>query len=571
MRIKKKECTFWRCIKMAFEILPGHFSWMLIIHIIVAILPLLGAQLSRKIYGLAQSLLNRSQSVMQIVFPLVLYTCYLLLMKAYVVYYQRVAIQFGGLPDFEKKAKLRLHKKCDQVDMRMYETPAFYNNLWEAKVASINVYRLVECSIGLVCIVLNIFLMSGYAFSIHPSFFLLAVLTAIPALVEKVFSAVLRNKRRSELTQLSKAERLQRKSLTEIPCAKERLVYGSFPFLFKKWKETADHLLDKDYALGKCILCMGVVLTIIKAASIASVHALAGWLFFNGEIDFADFMVTISTTLHLQSQYSDLFSDIGSFSEFQMMVKPYFQFIDTENKSPEINPTGNIKFNHVRFAYPTSDKDVLHSLNFCIHSGEKIAIVGVNGAGKTTLSKLLVRLLPPSSGTIEGQLASSYGVMFQDFQKYELTLRENIALNEYTPSMPSKIDQLIDEINMRDIPDYVLLGREFGGTDLSGGQWQKTALARLFYHDGELLVLDEPTSAIDPIYEKNLNELILGKVGRGKTLIVISHRLSIAKLVDRVFVLENGTIVEQGNHERLIQNPNSRYTKLWTAQIGWYK
>lgn len=572
MNNNKKRSTFFRCIKMAFGIMPRHFSAMLLIHIILAFLPLLGMQQSRKIYHFAQMSLSSFLPAIKIAFPFFIYTCYLLLMKVYVVYYQRVAVQFGGLLEFEKKAKLMLHKKCDHINMNLYETPSFYNSLWEAKVASINIYRLVECAISLLCVSINILLMSGYAGTIHPSFFAFVVLTAVPALVEKVFAAILRNRRRSELTQLSKVERARRECLTGISYAKERLVYNSFPFLFKKWKDAAISLLDKDYMVSKQVLRMGTVLNTIKAASTAGIYILAVWLFSKNKIDFADFMIAISTTLHLQTQYAELFSDVGYFSEFQMMVKPYFRFMDMDIDIVASTPNSSesIKFNNVGFSYPTSSKAVLHSLNFGINSGEKVAIVGLNGAGKTTISKLLAGLLHPTSGTIDGQLLSSC-VMFQDYQKYELTLKENIAINETIPSMPEKIDQLINEMGIGDIPDGIILGREFGKTDLSGGQWQKVAMARLYYHGGKTLVLDEPTSSIDPIYEKGLNDLILEKANNGKTLVVISHRLSIAKLVDRIFVLENGTIVEQGSHKMLIRDSGSHYAKLWAAQTSWYE
>lgn len=129
------------------------------------------------------------------------------------------------------------------------------------------------------------------------------------------------------------------------------------------------------------------------------------------------------------------------------------------------------------------------------------------------------------------------------------------------------IRSLSRQIDLEDIPSGEILGREFGETDLSGGQWQKIALARLFYHGGNVLLLDEPTAAIDPLYEKRINELIL----ENTSLIVISHRLSIARLVDRIYVLNDGRIVEGGTHDELLHTPGSLYRRLWDAQTSWYR
>ena len=213
---------------------------------------------------------------------------------------------------------------------------------------------------------------------------------------------------------------------------------------------------------------------------------------------------------------------------------------------------------------------MLHDLNFTIHAGEKIAIVGVNGAGKTTLSKLLAGLLVVTEGKNEGVLADTPSVMFQEYQQYALTLLENLAPQELELKNPVLAEELLTELNLSQIAKNEILGREFGKVDLSGGQWQKLAMARAFSHGGTFFLLDEPTSAIDPLYEKELNDLIFRRIGNDSTLIIISHRLSIAKMADRVLVLDHGTIAEQGKHEELLANSDSLYQKLWNAQLSWY-
>ena len=569
--MKNKEKTFLSCVKTAMEIMPGHFCGMLFVHIAYAVLPVLVIQMSRRIYSFAQASGKIPQPFSMLLLPVLLYMVYLVLMKGYVVYYQRVAIQFGGLLEFEKKVKIKLHGKCNEVDLLWYEKPQFYNNLWEAKVASINIYRIVECGIALLGTGLNILLMSGYAAMIHPGFFALIVLTAFPAMAKQVTEGMLRSRQRSRLAKLAKSEKAYYECLTGIAYAKERSVYRSAGFLMDKWKHAAENYQEEEYKIGKFVLCVNMGLTLLKAFAVSGIYLFAGLLFFDGQIDYAGFMTAISATLFLQSQYMELFSDIGYFSGFRLMVKPYFEFMDIESPARPQPLTEKMTLGHVSFSYPAGQKEVLHDINLSISKGEKIAVVGVNGAGKTTLAKLLAGLLPPTEGGISGRLSDDTCVMFQDYQKYALTLAENIAIQELSPHSPEKIEELIEELELRVVPENEVLGREFGTFDLSGGQWQRAALARLYYQDGQVLILDEPTSAIDPLHEKALNDFILRKKRVDQTLVIISHRLSVAKQADRVFVLNDGGIAEQGTHEELIRDEGSLYSRLWAAQVGWYQ
>ena len=569
--MKNKEKTFLSCVKTAMEIMPGHFCGMLFVHIAYAVLPVFGIQMSRRIYSFAQASGKIPQPFSMLLLPVLLYMVYLVLMKGYVVYYQRVAIQFGGLLEFEKKVKIKLHGKCNEVDLLWYEKPQFYNNLWEAKVASINIYRIVECGIALLGTGLNILLMSGYAAMIHPGFFALIVLTAFPAMAKQVTEGMLRSRQRSRLAKLAKSEKAYYECLTGIAYAKERSVYRSAGFLMDKWKHAAENYQEEEYKIGKFVLCVNMGLTLLKAFAVSGIYLFAGLLFFDGQIDYAGFMTAISATLFLQSQYMELFSDIGYFSGFRLMVKPYFEFMDIESPARPQPLTEKMTLGHVSFSYPAGQQEVLHDINLSISKGEKIAVVGVNGAGKTTLAKLLAGLLPPTEGGISGRLSDDTCVMFQDYQKYALTLAENIAIQELSPHSPEKIEELIEELELRVVPENEVLGREFGTFDLSGGQWQRAALARLYYQDGQVLILDEPTSAIDPLHEKALNDFILRKKRVEQTLVIISHRLSVAKQADRVFVLNDGGIAEQGTHEELIRDEGSLYSRLWAAQVGWYQ
>lgn len=245
-----------------------------------------------------------------------------------------------------------------------------------------------------------------------------------------------------------------------------------------------------------------------------------------------------------------------------------------------------IRFEDVYFTYPGRDRPTLASVSFTIRAGEKVALVGENGAGKTTLVKLLLGLFRPDAGriTFDGcdvreidplSLFRAMSAVLQGFVRYQLTFRENVGLGQ--PDRVEDEDRLAEaaakagahEIVERLAQRYeTLLGPDVGGVDLSGGQWQKIALARGFFREAEVLVLDEPTAALDPLAELAVFERFV-TLAEGRTAILISHRLGMARLADRVLVLEHGRLVEEGPHEALI-SAGGAYAALFGAQARWY-
>lgn len=276
-------------------------------------------------------------------------------------------------------------------------------------------------------------------------------------------------------------------------------------------------------------------------------------------------------------------------------VKDFYDIIELQPKILRDNGvelTGDditIQFENVSFKYPGSDKFVIKNANFTITDGEKIAFVGQNGAGKTTMIRLLCRFYDPTEGRIlingidlkDLNLNSWYertGALFQDFNRYDLTVKENIGI-----AAPSEIDnqeritnaatksgaaEFIDELDGK----YdQMIGKAYEkGTELSGGQWQKIALARAYMRNPEVLILDEPTAAIDAKAEAEIFRK-LQDLGQDKTLILISHRFSTVRQVNRIFVIEQGEIVEQGSHAELMQIPDGKYAEMYTLQAQMYQ
>lgn len=267
------------------------------------------------------------------------------------------------------------------------------------------------------------------------------------------------------------------------------------------------------------------------------------------------------------------------------------QVVSTEQASvPE--SAGELSLEHVSFRYTEDSPEILHDINLRVKAGERIAIVGYNGAGKTTLIKLLMRLYDPTEGVIRyhGTDIRKYdleeyhkrtGVVFQDFRMYGASLLENVVLDDVPEeARHSGIkEQVTDALcrsgfgdRLAELPQGLEtpITTEFDeqGVNLSGGESQKVAIARAFYKDASILVMDEPSSALDPIAEYNLNKA-MHDAARGKTVFYISHRLSTIRDADRIVMLENGRIIEEGTHEELCER-NGAYAAMWHAQAGKY-
>ena len=247
-----------------------------------------------------------------------------------------------------------------------------------------------------------------------------------------------------------------------------------------------------------------------------------------------------------------------------------------------------IRFRGVGFAYPGTDRPVLRQLDLDIRPGEKIALIGDNGCGKSTLVKLLLGLYKPTEGsvTIEGIDVNALDInswrakttaIFQDFHKYQLvTVRENISVGHAERGEDNERAHRAASLSgadsfIRSLPEgyETLLGKEFGGLELSGGQWQKIAVARAYFRDSELLVLDEPTASLDARAEVEIYRQF-EQVAAGKTVVFISHRLGVAKLADRIVVLKNGCIEEMGTHAELLER-NGHYAEMYRLQAQWYQ
>lgn len=310
-------------------------------------------------------------------------------------------------------------------------------------------------------------------------------------------------------------------------------------------------------------------------------------LVYNKSITVGMFAACLGVFTTMQTRASKLFSYFSQIDNMCQYANDYYTFLELpkENSGNMLltNSPDCIELKNICYKYSDDAKNAVDNVNINIKKGELIVIVGENGSGKTTLSKLLMGLYKPQCGDVwvngikESEIVKSsyyekFSMAIQNFERYAIALQDNVTIS----NIYINIDNLDEFFYMCDLTKIkeklggydAMLGIEFGDADLSGGEWQKIALARSIYRNGEIVVLDEPTSAIDPLLEYELLNKFLN-IAKEKTCIIISHRVGLCKKADKIIVMNEGKVVEQGKHNELI-NKKGKYYELWNAQAQWY-
>ena len=369
----------------------------------------------------------------------------------------------------------------------------------------------------------------------------------------------------------------------------ELIIYQATDYIKALWgKQSGEMLKEKDITLRnveKALLRKSLFATLWYVCStgllMQSVMA--------GRISVGMFIALFNTTLSIVDRITSLLETFGDFSKEIKEISYINSFFELKNMEERTgcaeNPVHQIRFEHVSFSYPNSEKEVLHDVNFAMDLLHSTAIVGENGSGKTTIIKLLCGLYRPTKGRIlfdnqdlnelnTKEIGRVIKVVFQDFFQYELTVRENIGLGNLEElNNDCKLKEALDMVNLEEIKNSGLdkhLGKlEAGGVDLSKGQWQRLAVSRILLDDTRFAILDEPTASMDPISEYKMYQLFYSLM-RSRGSLMISHRLISAKMADRILVLSSGTIIEQGSHDELMRN-KGEYHKLFCKQAEWYQ
>jgi ATP-binding cassette subfamily B protein len=490
-----------------------------------------------------------------------------------------------------------LHAKSVEIDLQFYESPDYYDTLHRAQTdAPTRPARIVAglAQIGLGG--LSLIAVTGLLLTFHWLLVLILLGAALPGLWMKT-----RHSRRlydwiQQHTIVHRRARYLNGLLTTIESAKEIRLFNLGPVFRSRFRDMRRLIHRGRLKLvarrsGADLLAQVVaVAAVFGSIYFISLEVMAGAITIGGMVMyFGAFQRAQDFFRQMLDGMASLYEDNLFLADFKRFLELKPAVLDPPAPRPFPRPiTQGITFDHVSFRYPGTDLDVLRDVSLHIRPGEHVALVGPNGSGKTTLVKLLCRLYDPTAGAILidgidlrdlsiGNLRSELAVVFQDYAHYHLSARENIWLgNVALPPDSERIAQAArqtgaDEV-IRALPDGydTVLGRQFEkGAELSLGQWQKVALARAFLRDSQVIALDEPTAALDPRAEAAVFQQF-DELARGRTAILISHRLSTVRSTNRIFVMVHGQLAETGAHEELLELEGV-YADLYQTQARPYQ
>jgi ATP-binding cassette subfamily B protein len=487
--------------------------------------------------------------------------------------------------------------KALTLDLAYFEDSDFYDRLQNARRDG--GYKPVELINDTFLIVQNLITLISFALLMlrfSPWLVVILVVTSIPAFIaetrysERGFRLLTR--RAPETRQVNYLSRL----LTEDTAVKEIKLFNIGGTLLKRYTTLFDKFFEEDKSLALRRAGAGFALGLIATLGFYGSYAWIVWHTVQGRITLGDMTLYLAIFRQGQSTFQSILSAIGNIYENNLFMANFFDFLRLEPRMKTNGQgrklprplRGGIEFRGVGFRYPDSDEWALRGVDLAIRPGEKIALVGHNGAGKTTLIKLLSRLYDPTEGSIliDGidirdldplELQQRIGVIFQDFVRYHLPVRENIGFGQIdamddaeriaAAARKSGAQAVVEELPL----GYeTMLGRWFhDGHELSLGQWQKIALARAFMREAEILVLDEPTASVDARAEYEIFQNFK-TLTEGKMAILISHRFSTVRMADRIAVIQGGSIVELGTHEELLRREGV-YAELFSMQAEGYR
>ncbi|HLS83354.1 MAG TPA: ABC transporter ATP-binding protein, partial [Arenimonas sp.] len=387
-----------------------------------------------------------------------------------------------------------------------------------------------------------------------------------------------------------------RQTGASVETAKEVKIFGLHAFLVQRFRELSERFYAANRKLAIRRAAWGSVLTVLGTLGYYVAYGYIAWRTVRGDFSIGDLTFLAGSFRRLRQLLEGLLVGFSQVAGQALYLDDLFSFFEIEPEivsPPDPRPfpkpmREGIVFENVGFRYPGAERWAVRGLGFHLKPGEVLALVGENGAGKTTLVKLLARLYDPDEGRIllDGhdlrdydldELRRQVGVIFQDFVRYHLTAAENIAvgriqaLDDRERITEAARMAMADEVIRRLPGGYdQVLGRRFGnGVDLSGGEWQKLAIARAYMRDSQLLILDEPTAALDARAEYEVFQRFK-ELSRGRTAVLISHRFSSVRMADRILVLGGGRIEAMGSHEDLLAQ-GGRYAELFELQAAGYR
>ncbi|HEX6965798.1 MAG TPA: ABC transporter ATP-binding protein [Gemmatimonadaceae bacterium] len=515
---------------------------------------------------------------------------------------------------FSNLTSVRLMEHAATLDLERFEDPAFYDQLERARRQTVGRIGLLSQLLGMGQDILTLASLGTALFVYSPWLLVLLAVAVMPSFLGETHFASLEYsllyRWTPERRQLDYLRYLGASDKT----AKEVQMFGLAPWLVERYRVLSDRFYEENKRLSVRKAIVGTALSLFGTLGYYAAYVIILIRAMRGAITIGSLTFLAASFARSRDIIQRILLTASSVYEQSLYLKDLFEFFD-ERPTITSQPGAlevpapmrdGFVFDDVGFRYPGSDRWAVRHVSFRLRPGERIAFVGENGAGKTTLTKLLARLYDPTEGRIlldgvdlrEYDLASvrrAIGVIFQDFVRFDMRFDENIAVGEIEQtreylgvdapygapsdgngSVPAPIVSAAEQsLAASLLPRFTdgyrqMLGRRFdGGVDLSGGEWQKVALARAYMRNAQVLILDEPTAALDARAEYEVflrfSELVAGRMA-----VLISHRFSTVRMADRIIVLEHGTIVEEGTHEQLVAR-GGVYAELFALQAAGYR
>jgi ATP-binding cassette, subfamily B, bacterial len=496
---------------------------------------------------------------------------------------------------FARHVSILVMEHASRLDLSSYEDPVFSDKLERARVQSTDRIAMIQALGQVLQQTLAALSLAGAILWFSGWLLLLLVLAVVPAFLGETHFAFLGYAKDVRQTPVRRRLDYLRILGSSKESAKELKLFSLSGFLVGEFTRLSNQIYQENVSIALRRFLFGAPLSLLSTAAYYGAYAYVVYKTVNGALTWGTLQLLTGAIAGASLNIQNIFSTFSSIADQSLFLTDLVNFFQVRPKlcskkdalpAPRPIREGFV-FENVSFSYPGSERRVLDRLNLRIDKNERIALIGENGQGKTTIVKLLTRLYDPTEGRIllDGidlreysieELQGEIGVIFQDFMRYEMTARQNIAVARIDAAEDDAIHaaahkSLADEVITKLPAGYdQLLGRRFsGGVDLSGGEWQKFALARAYLRDAQLLILDEPTASLDARSEFEVFQRF-AELTHDKMALLISHRFSTVRMADQIIVLENGKIVEQGNHQQLIAL-GARYAEMFELQAASYR
>jgi ATP-binding cassette, subfamily B, bacterial len=498
--------------------------------------------------------------------------------------------------NYTRHVSILVMKHAAGLDLVAYEDPVFYDRLERARVQATDRLGMIQSIGRLIQQLATTIALSLSILMFSPWLLVLLIAGVLPAFLGETHFAFLGYAKNFHQTPIRRQLDYLRILGGSKEAAKELKLFRLKDFLTERFAALSEIIYREDVSLARRKLIAGSVLSLLGTVGYYSAYVFVIWRTAIGALSIGSLTFLAGAILQASSNIQQMFSTISSIADQALFLADLVAFLEmrpTIQSKPAALPMprpirGGFEFRGVSFRYPGGGRWVLEDFNLHLKPGERVALIGENGQGKTTIVKLMSRLYDPVDGEIlldgvdlrEYDLESLYGgigVIFQDFMRYEMTARENIAVG--------RIEELhnlllLSQSARKSLADRVIetlprgwaqmLGRRFdGGVDLSGGEWQKVALARAYLRDAQVLILDEPTAALDARSEFEVFHRF-SELTAGKMALFISHRFSTVRMADRIVVVAEGRVVEEGKHDELT-HLGGRYAEMFEMQAASYR